>query len=690
MTTSAKNRVEELRERLDRANYAYYVEAQPIMSDRDYDLLMQELIALETKHPELRDPNSPSLRIGDQPVEGFTTVRHAVPMTSIDNTYSVDDLRAWHQRVLKGLGASGGSDLFAKSPGIEFVCDPKIDGIAISLRYEHGRLVQAVTRGDGERGDDVTAQVRTIRAIPLRLRSDPTLGTPQVIEVRGEIFMPNAEFERINREREAEGEAPFANARNSTAGTLKNLDPRVAASRKLSFVGHGRGEVRDGVFEKVPSFWEFLQAIKRLGLPVNTLTQKCDSIDGIVSRIEWFAKQRGSLPYGVDGMVVRIDRFDHQEQLGATSKAPRWAIAYKYPAEQGTTKLLKVDWQVGKGGTLTPRATMEPIFLAGTTVTHATLHNIEEIRRKDIRINDTVVIEKAGEIIPQVVRVIEEKRPADSKPMSPPTRCPACGGAVEQEGPKLFCVNPECPAQFREKLQWFVGRGQMDIEGVGEKLVNQLIDAGLVKHFADVFALKREDLLKLERMGEKSADNLLAAIEESKARGLMRVLAGLGIRHIGASAAKTIARAFSNADALLEASLEHLMELHDFGEVTAPVLHDYLHSKQGRDMFKRLNDVGVDLKSPLYRAPSAAPSSPFTGKTIVLTGTLEQFTRPDLTARLETLGAKVSGSVSKKTDILIAGSEAGSKLDKARDLGIDVWDEQKLLAALESAGHVGD
>lgn len=688
---SDKKRIMELRDLLERANVAYYVDAQPIMSDRDYDGLMKELIELEKTHPELADANSPTQRLGDQPIDGFKTVRHTVPMQSIDNTYSVEELRGWYERTLRGLGmADEDGSLFPSEKkskaGPAMVCDPKIDGVAVSLRYEHGELKKAVTRGDGEKGDDITAQVRTIRAIPLRLQSDRKSPAPEVLEIRGEIFIPNAEFERINKEREAEGEPVFANARNSTSGTLKSLDPSIVAKRRLSFFAHGRGEVKGAAGKPIASYWDFLAAIKKLGIPVNALAQRCETIDEAVARVEWFASHRPELAYGVDGMVIRIDRFDLQEQLGSTSKSPRWCIAYKYPAEQGVTKLVKVDWQVGKAGTLTPRATMEPIFLAGTTVTHATLHNIEEIHRKDIRIGDTIIIEKAGEIIPQVVSVVKEKRPRNCKPMEPPKQCPECGGTVEQDGPKLYCVNPECPAQFREKLQWFVGRGQMDIDGMGEKLVNQLIDAGLVKHFADVFTLKRDDLMGLERMGEKSADNLLAAIADAKSRGLARVLAGLGIRHIGTGAAKTIARNFSDAKSLLAASVEQLIELPDFGEVTAPVLHDYLHSKQGRDTFARLEKVGVDLTSSNFSAKpqTAAANSPFAGKTIVLTGTLEKFTRPELTEKLEAMGAKVSGSVSKNTDILIAGEQAGSKLDKARELGVDVWDEKKLLAVLNS------
>jgi DNA ligase (NAD+) len=722
----AQNRAEELRQRIAEADYAYYVEAEPIMSDRDYDALMKELEELEAAHPELRDPDSPTQRVSGEPIEGFRTVRHAVPMRSIDNTYSIDDLRAWYGRVMKGLGVEesdegedgGQASLFdgakPRPGGVSFVCDPKIDGVAISLRYEKSKLTRAVTRGDGEKGDDVTAQVRTIRAIPLTLkkkRASPGMAIPGLLEIRGEIFMPNKEFERINAEKESRHEPPFANARNATAGTLKSLDPKVTAERRLNFVAHGRGEVQG--MDEIESFSEFLKAINAMGIPVSRHIRLADSIDGIIEAVEEFAETRAQLGYGVDGMVVRVDRFDQQEKLGATSKAPRWCIAYKYPAEQGVTKLIKVDWQVGKGGTLTPRATMEPVFLAGTTVQHATLHNIEEIRRKDIRIGDTVIIEKAGEIIPQVVSVVKEKRPKGSKPIEPPTECPACGGPTEQEGPKLYCTNPECPAQFREKLKWFVGRDQMDIEGLGEKLVDQLVDAGLVEHFADVFTLpdKREELLKLERMGEKSVDNLIAGIEDAKKRGMARVLAGLGIRHMGTTTAKQLARIFPDIDALLAADVQQLMpkalkkqdavrygfaeDAKDrpetgLGKETAPAVHAFLHSEQGREAFARLKAVGVDLTSSLYAGDGAKPQadrgdSVFAGKTIVLTGTLESFTRPELTEKLESLGAKVTGSVSKNTDLVIAGENAGSKLDKASELGIEVWDEAKLLAALDTA-----
>jgi DNA ligase (NAD+) len=676
-----RRRIAELRELLDRANHAYYVENQPIMPDLEYDQLMHELIALEEAHPEVADPASPTRRLGDRPIEGFRTVAHAVPMRSIDNTYSVEELRAWHDRVRRGLGETL----------VDYVCDPKIDGVAVNVRYEDGLMALAATRGDGERGDDVTAQVRTIRSLPLRLRvaGRGAAKIPEVLEVRGEIYMPNEEFERINAQREETGEPLFANARNATAGTLKQLDPSVVARRRLRFVAHGRGETRS--MDVPATYSAFVEGIRALGVPVSPHTTRCGSIDEVLRTIESFRTLRSGLGYGVDGMVVRVDRFDWQERLGATTKAPRWCVAFKYPAEQGVTVLRRVDWQVGKGGTLTPRATMDPILLAGTTIRHATLHNIEEIRRKDIRVGDTVVIEKAGEIIPQVVRVSTEKRGGGEKRIEPPRSCPACGGSVQQEGPRVLCVNPECPAQFREKLRWFVGRGQMDIDGMGEKLVDQLVDQGLVHHFADVFTLRREDLLELQRMGPKSVDNLMAAIEESRGRGLARVLAGLGIRHIGAAAARTLARAFPDAEALLAASEEDLQDLPDFGEVTASSLAAHLRSRPARDTFARLARAGVDLTSREHRPGQELrrAASPLSGRTVVVTGILREFSREGLTAALESLGARVTGSVSRKTDLVVAGENPGSKLRRARELGIEVWDEPRLRAELRRAGPRG-
>ena len=657
-------RIEELRSLLHRANRFYYVDAEPIMSDGEFDRLLDELAQLEKAHPEAHDPDSPTTRVGGEPVSGFDTVAHARRMMSIDNTYSIEDVRAWHDRVVKALEG--------ESP--RYVCEPKIDGVAINLRFENGRLAAAVTRGDGERGDLVTSNVRAMESVPLVLADEP----PEVLEVRGEIYMPDAAFERVNSEREARGEQLFANARNSTAGTLKSLDPAVIRARGLRFCAHGRGEIVG--LEDVTTYSELLERIRALGLSVSNRTSVCATIEEVLECIETFARERDEVGFGTDGMVVRVDDFSAQERLGETAKAPRWCIAFKYPAEQAVTRLLKVDWQVGKGGTLTPRATMEPVHVAGTTVQHATMHNIEEIRRKDIRTGDRVVIEKAGEIIPQIIEPVVSERTGAELAIEPPGSCPECAGVVEQDGPKLYCMNPECTAQFRERLKWFVGRGQMDIDGFGEKLVDQLLDAGLVTHFADLFRLKRDDLLALERMGETSADNLLAALDDARGRGLARVLAGLGIRHIGTSAAKILARAFPDVEALLAAEMDTLESLPDFGEITARALHEYLASEPARSTFSLLAEVGVSLESDQGGVVDA--SSVFNGRVVVLTGTLEGFKRAELAERLESLGAKVTGSVSAKTTLLVAGENAGSKLTKAESLGVEIWDEPRLVEEL--------
>ena len=450
----------------------------------------------------------------------------------------------------------------------------------------------------------------------------------------------------------------------------------MVAQRGLDCLVHGIGESTGLSAE---GYGEFIESAGRWGLPVSDLVRQCDSIDDAVTVIEDFLGKRSDLPYAVDGMVVRVDRFDQQEALGATTKAPRWCVAYKYPAEQGRTRLTQVDWQVGKNGTLTPRATMDPVQLAGTTVQHATLHNIEEIRRKDIRVGDLVVVEKAGEIIPQVVSAVESERTGSEKAIKPPRACPACRGPVEQEGPKLYCQNPECPAQLRERIAWFVGRDQMDIDGLGDKVVDQLIEAGLVRHFADLYRLTADDLLPLERMGETSVENLLMAIDQSRDRGLARVLAAVGIRNIGRAAARTLAAHFSDIDALMASPVEDLQALPDFGEITAGVLHEFLHSKAGSEVFEALAQAGVNLASGAARSSQA---SPVTGKNIVVTGTLESIGRRELTERLEAMGATVTGSVSRNTDLLIAGEKAGSKLKKARELGVDVWDEETMIRSI--------
>jgi DNA ligase (NAD+) len=729
--------VTELRDLLERANRAYYVEASPIMSDPEFDAALVELARLEAEFPELDDPESPTRRVGGEPIEGFHPVTHARPMLSIDNTYSAADVREWYERIGAGGGGGGparrkgsaGGSLFGEGevgvPSIRTVADPKVDGVAMSLRYEKGRLVVAATRGDGTTGDDVTANIRAVRAIPTVLKGKGR--APEVLEVRGEVFMPLKEFERINDERQAAGLELFMNPRNATAGTLKQLDPRVVASRRLGFVGYGRGEVSEGF---AGSHSGFIEAIRDLGVPVNPHAVVCETLDDILRAIADFEPRRTTLGYAIDGMVVRVDSFELQERLGTTSKSPRWVIAYKYPAEQKRTTLVRVEHWVGKTGRITPRAVMEAVVVAGTTVRHATLHNYGRLRdlptaedpqqRTELRIGDTVVIEKAGEIIPQVVSVVLSERAKGAHRVQAPERCPECGGTLEIEPPEAEgdpsketgrrCVNPECPAQVEEKIIWFAGRKQMDIEGLGEKTVRQIRAESKIPlgRFADIFRLAehRDELLALERMGERKVDNLLAGIEEAKGRGLARVLAGMGIRHVGDATAKALCRVFPDIGALMDApepvlrpktlKEEEAVALGlpedpkervgtELGKETAPVVHAYLHSAQAKKTFQELREVGVDLASKEYRPPSKrekAVAGPFAGKTVVITGTLEGYEREDLKEILEAKGAKVTGSVSSKTDILICGRDAGSKLEKARELGVEVWEEARLVRAL--------
>lgn len=693
-----------LRRELHAANRAYYTHAAPVMPDAEFDRKLAELARLEAEHPELEDPNSPTRRVGGEPVDGFRTVDHAVPMLSIDNSYSREDIESWVDRVSSAAAGAVG-----------FVCDPKIDGVAISLRYESGSFVHGLTRGDGLRGDDVSHAVRTIRSLPLVLDR-----APSVLEVRGEVFIPDAEFARINRERVDAGDEAFMNPRNACSGTLKNQDPSVAAGRNLGFRAHGRGEISDPAFAETHS--TFLARIRELGLPTPDHLWNCSTVGEVMAAVGELGSLRGSLPYATDGLVIRVDRFDLQERLGRTSKSPRWVIAYKYPAERTTTTLLSVDCQVGKTGKITPRAVMQPVLLAGTVVRHATLHNFGLIRQRDIRVGDVVEIEKAGEIIPYVVGPVVALRPASAQPILPPGVCPTCGGPVEVEpyeasdDPMLEtarrCVNPQCPAQLREKLVWFAGRKQMDIDGLGESTIDQILASEIpLRSFADIYRLHehRSALLALDRMGEKKLNNLLDGIETSKQRGLSRVLAGLGIRHVGDATARSLAALAPNLDALLaieepmfrpktlkkaDAVSRGLPEdpkdrpETGLGGDTAPIVHGFLHSEAGRAIFEGLRAVGVDLSSREYSAaPSAtARASVFSGKTVVLTGTLDAMTRDEAGEKLRALGARVGGSVSARTDIVIAGADAGSKLAKARELGIEVWDERRLLDALAEAG----
>ncbi len=674
MPDTDATRIATLRRELHRHNRLYYVETAPEISDAAFDAMLRELTELESRHPDLVTPDSPTQRVGGTPLDGFETVEHAVPMLSIDNTYDRDELIAWHRRVVRGLGADAADEIeVLDTTDVGYVVEPKIDGVALSLRYTDGGLSGATSRGDGRRGDDVTANVRTVRAVPLRL--DETAGPPpEVLEVRGEVYMTLEELARINRRREEEDLEPLANPRNSTAGTLKQLDPALVAERRLQFLAHGMGQVEGASFD---TYGGFLDAIAAWGLPTASATRRCHTIDAVWEVVEDFAAGRASLPYETDGMVVKVDRLASQRTLGNTSKSPRWCIAYKFAAEEATTTLREVTWQVGKGGSVTPVAELEPVALAGTTVRRASLHNVDEIARKDVRVGDTVVIAKAGEIIPQVVRVDAAGRRAESVPLTAPTRCPSCDRDLVRETGEaaLRCVNPACPAQQRERLIWFAGRGQMDIDGLGEKLVHQLADAGMLTTFGDIYRLadQASRLVALERMAQRKADNLLAAIERSKTRPWARVLAAWGMRHVGARAAETIATAFPSVDLLQAATIEDLEAVEDVGRVTAESLHECGHGDAGAAIIADLKALGVRMVDD-NPPPPPPEEGPLAGKTVVITGTFDGIDRRSLGRALTQRGARVTSSVSKKTDIVVAGTNPGSKLDKAVSLGVEVWD----------------
>jgi len=727
----AAEQINQLRDEIRRHNRLYYVEAAPEITDKQYDELLKKLERLEADHPDLVTPDSPTRRVGSDLTESFDTVAHAVPMLSIDNTYyfdtqdasdhddeGKDTLADWHDRALRGLGRV--------ADDVPLILEPKIDGVALSLRYEGGRLARAVTRGDGEQGDDITANARTIDAIPLILQAGEDASSkalPGAVELRGEVVMPTDVFEKINADR-GEDEK-FANPRNLTAGTLKQKDPRKVA-KGLRFLCHGVGVIEGADFDSESAL---LAAARQWGVPIAE-HEVVASLDKARDYMVGLVRRRAELVWAIDGVVIKCDRFGDRDELGTTSKFPRWAVAYKYAAERAETVLKEVQWQVGKNGRITPRAVMDPVFVAGTTVRHASLHNVGQLRRLDVRLGDRVIVEKAGEIIPQVVEVADEGKSRDGNEttIDPPATCPECGTAVqvehdskrvnnidkwpgrverekkkaEKEGrdpepipepPPLgpddesgrYCPNPECPVQLRERIKWFAGRNQMDIEGLGEKSVDQLMDAGLIESFVDIYRLheKRDALLELERMAEKKVDNLLAGVEESKARGLTRVLAGLGIRQVGGTGAKLLAKHFGDVEKLRAASFDELSAIDGVGPIIAQSVRSFFDSDAGNRVIDELAEVGVKLTEDAA-ATAAASDSPFAGKTIVITGTLEHWERKALSDRLEELGAKVTGSVSKNTDLLIAGEKAGSKLDKAKKLDVEIWDESALQKALDT------
>lgn len=662
-----RKRAEELRREIEHHNRKYYVESAPEISDAEYDRLMRELQGLEKEHPELVTPDSPTQRVGETPLEGFGTVTHKVPMLSIDNVLTEGELREFETRLHKLLGSE------AK---VDYVCEPKIDGLAVSLTYEEGRLTLGATRGDGEQGDDVTANIRTLRQVPLKLAvKDP----PGVLEPRGEVYMTFAEFQRLSKEREEAGEAPFANPRNAAAGSLKLLDPRITAARKLSIFFYAVGVVQ-GI--ELKTHREVLDFLKKAGLPVNPETRSCRTMDEVAQFVKEFEERRHKLPYGVDGVVIKVNDHAQREALGSTSKAPRWCVAFKYAAEQAQTVLSSIDVQVGRTGVLTPVANLQPVLLAGTTVKRATLHNAEEIKRKDIREGDTVIIEKAGEIIPQVVRVITEKRPTGAREFRMPKECPVCASPVVKLGEEVYsrCSSGSCPAQIKGRLKYFGSRDAMDIEGMGPALIEQLVDSGLVKDFADLYRLKAEQLAELERMGKKSAENLVWAIEESRGRDLARVIAALGIPNVGITAAETLAEEFVEMDVLAGADELRLQKVSEIGPVMAEAIATFFRTPANRQLIAKLAEAGVNMRHKRVRAKARTA---LTGKTVVITGTLEGLSRQEAEEMVKRAGGKATSSVSAKTDYLVAGESPGSKLEKAKQLGVKVVSQKEFLSLAE-------
>ena len=666
MAKEIEKQIGRLRDEIRGHDYLYYVLNRPKISDRQYDELFGELKALEEANPQLITPDSPTQRVSERPLEGFTNVRHAVPMLSIDNTYNDDELRAFDERVRKQLGQID----------YDYVVELKIDGLAISLRYEEGVLVTAATRGDGRVGDDVTANVRTIKAVPLVLLDGDKI--PAVLEVRGEVYMPTSAFIELNKLRAEAGEPAFANPRNAAAGSLKLLDAKITAARNLSFFAYATGQVTEPLAE---NHYQTLQRFKKLGLPVNPNIKKAKDINEVIGICLASSEKRLKLDYQIDGMVIKINRFDQRDILGATGRAPRWCISYKFAAEQAETIVESIDVQVGKSGILTPVANLRPVQLAGTTVKRASLHNFDELNRLGVRCGDTVVVEKAGEIIPQVVEVKKKLRPVGTKPFKVPEKCPNCGSAVakDEDGVYIRCLNPDCLGQLKERLKYFAGRGQMDIENLGTALIEQLVEVGLVKNFADLYKLQKPELIELERMAEKSADNVIKAIEASKTRPLWRFVTALGIRHIGAQSAQILAEYFGSLDALMSAGQQELAEIDQIGPTMAESVYEYFRDTRNQAVIDQLLAAGIKPRQPKTRR-----SSKLAGKTIVVTGSLENFTRQQIEQAIRQAGSKTSSSVSKKTDFVLAGENPGSKLDKALKLGVKVIDEKQFLAMLNT------
>lgn len=662
----AKQKVAELRALINRYDHEYYVLDRPTISDAEYDALFQELVTLEQTFPELVTQDSPTQRVGGTPLESFSKVEHHVPMLSLGNAFNEDDLRDFDRRVKQLAGED-----------VEYVCELKIDGLAISLTYEGGQFVRGATRGDGMVGEDITMNLRTIKSIPLSIKEQAT------IEVRGEAYMPHQSFLALNKQREEQGEELFANPRNAAAGSLRQLDPKIAASRHLDVFLYGYGLWEAEAFD---THSEHLEYLKSLGFKVNPHWKVCSTIEDVIEYVTHWTTERPNLDYEIDGIVIKVNHIEQQEQLGFTARNPRWAVAYKFPAEEAVTVLRDIELNVGRTGVVTPTAILDPVQVAGTTVQRATLHNEDFIRELDLRIGDTVVIHKAGDIIPKVIRVLKEKRTGSEQEFFMPEECPACQSELVriEEEVALRCINPSCPAQLIEGLIHFVSRNAMNIEGLGEKVIQQLYHADLVHTIADLYRLNYDDLIELERMGDKSVNNLLQAIEASKQNSLERLLFGLGIRFIGAKAASVLAKHFETMERLQAATYEELVAIDDIGEKMAESVVQFFSEAKVKELIQDLKQLGVNMTYQGPKLADQAIDTPFAGKTVVLTGKLEQFTRSEAKKLIEAHGGIVTSSVSKKTDIVIAGEAAGSKYNRAKELGVDIWDEEAFMKAIEN------
>lgn len=670
-----KQTIEKLRRTIERHEYLYYVAAEPEISDREFDELLKELEALEEKHPELVTPDSPTQRVGGEPLAGFETVEHQIPMLSVSNTYSEDELREFHERTLRGLGVER----------VEYIVQPKVDGVAISLIYKRDddgvcRFRQAITRGDGKRGDDVSTNVRTINSLRLFIDDE---APPQYLDLRGEIFMPTDRFLKMNQEREKDGKSVFANPRNATAGTIKLLDPAEVHSRPLDLFIHSPAHILGETFDTESQFMNALQQWKLKRVPDCECVSSFSELMAIVK--EWDTK-RHQVNYLVDGLVIKVNSYALRDELGFTSKSPRWAIAYKFEAEEAITRLTRIELGVGRTGAITPRAFLEPVLLAGTTVRHATLHNFDEIERKDIRIGDQVVIQKGGEIIPKVVRALAEERDGSQKKYEPEMNCPSCGDPIVKENEEVVfrCINLSCPDQLRKRIEHYVQRNAMDIDGVGEKLIDALCENEWVRSLSDLYSLTHEQLASLDRMGDKSAQNVLDGLEQSRQRSPDRLLFAIGIRHVGSHMAEVLMDGRSSLWELGELTQDELAAVHEVGPTVAESVYRFFQQQHNRDELKRLEDAGLTFTQEAESGPNGSNAA-FSGKVVVLTGTLTRFTRDEATDAIKKQGGRVTGSVSKKTDYVVAGEKAGSKLEKAESLSIPVLSEEEFFSMLEGA-----